>query len=208
MWWWWSSFSLPAPQIMRLWVSYQEPLPDPKTTGSLKWYLATREWRLGQPAGAGWDSRWKCKALEEGESGPCLADCAFALPVLAFPGTAPHRLSSFQQPFPHQWVRREGGNALCHKTSQRFCLLFWVFPAVLQRNIELSLSSKAKSIITIQVNRSHSVTLKYTIASMARRRGSGGGRTGGRCLLLQMFAGWAMYARALLVLIWKKTTNV
>lgn len=146
---------------------------------------------MGQPTGAGWPSRWKSEGLEEGESRPWLAECAFALSLLAFLGTVPHLPSSFQQPFPHQWVRKEDGNALCHKTCQGLCLLSWDFPAVLQRTIELSLSSKAKSIIKIQVDRSHSLPLKYTIASIACRRGLRGGRSGGRCLTTNLH--WVSY---------------
>lgn len=92
---------LSAPEIMRQWVSYREPLPDPRTVGAWKCRVTAGGWRLGQPTWAGWPSRWKSGGLEEGESRSCLVACAFALPPACFSGhsaTSPVSLSAALSP--------------------------------------------------------------------------------------------------------------
>lgn len=125
---------------------------DHRGSNITSWQVEGEVWGSQQePAGpvAGNLKDWRRES-----SDPAWLPVCLHFPLLAFLGMAPPLPSSFRQPFPCSWVSREGGNALCCKTSHGPCLLSWGFSAVLQRNVELSLSSKAKSIIKVRVDRS------------------------------------------------------
>lgn len=108
---------------------------------------------------------------------PALLSVLFASPCLLFWAQGHLSCHPFSSPFPASGLEGRVGTHCC-KTSQGLCLLSWDFPAVLQINVEFSLSNKTKPIIKIPVNRSHSIALKYTTASPACKSGSGGGRSG------------------------------